>query len=162
MDSLSAIENVVRMIFPSTMIRDGELLPAAFKLREQNDESEKYLSVFRQYHDKFLQDVVSFDKQRNLPCCILNVGEVNAVELTIAGNTVKYVVNAVPTSTYASHAGIFISIGGILLEGNGIVAFERLEIGEEANFHLIAIRRRLVEIAKKRMTSVSQLLETQK
>jgi hypothetical protein len=48
------------------------------------------------------------------------------------------------------------------LEGNGIVAFERLEIGEEANFHLIAIRRRLVEIAKKRMTSVSQLLETQK
>ena len=52
MDSLSAIENVVRMIFPSTMIRDGELLPAAFKLREQNDGSEKYLSVFRQYHDK--------------------------------------------------------------------------------------------------------------
>lgn len=54
MGSLSAIENVVRVIFPSSMIRDGELLPAAFKLREQSDGAEKYLSVFRQYHAKFL------------------------------------------------------------------------------------------------------------
>ena len=157
MDRLPSIENVVRVIFPSTMIRDGELLPAAFKLRERNDESEKYLSVFRQYHEKFLQDIVAFDKQRNLPCCIMNVGEVNAVELIIAGNPVRYVVKAMPTPAYTSHAGIFISIGGIPLEGGGVVAFEKLKIGEEANFHLIAIRRRLVEIAKRRMTSVGRL-----
>ena len=159
MDSLPAIENVVRMIFPLTMIREGELLPAAFKLREQEDGAEKYLSVFRQYHEKFCYDIVDFDKQRNLPCCIMNVGEVNTVELTIANNAVKFIINAVPTPTYASHAGIFVSIGGIPLEGRGTVAFETLRIGKEANYHLIAIRRRLVEIARKRMTSVSQLLD---
>ena len=158
MDSLPAIENVVRVIFPLTMIRDGELLPAAFKLREQEDGAEKYLSVFRQYHEKFCHDIIDFDKQRNLPCCILNVGEVDTVELTIANKSVKYDVKAVPTFTYGSHAGIFISIGEIPLEGKGIIAFEKLKIGEEANYHLIAIRRRLVEIARKRMTSVSQLV----
>ena len=158
MVSLPAIENVVRMIFPLTMIRDGELLPAAFKLREQEDGAEKYLSVFRQYHEKFCYDIKDFDKQRNLPCCIMNVGEVNTAELSLANNTVKYIVKAVPTSTYASHAGIFISVGGIPLEGRGSVVFETLKIGEEANYHLIAIRRRLVEIAKRRMTTVSQLV----
>ena len=42
---LAAIENVVRVIFPLTMMRDGELLPAAFKLREQQEGPEKYISV---------------------------------------------------------------------------------------------------------------------
>ena len=160
MGSLSAIEHVVRVIFPSSMMRDGELLPAAFKLREQSDGAEKYLSVFRQYHAKFLQDILTFDKRRNLPCCIMNVGELGCVKLIIAGQTVKFGVYALPTSVYASHAGIFVSIGDLLLEGRGNVAFERLGLGEEADFHLVAIRRRLVEIAKKRMTTVFQLSET--
>ena len=49
MENLSAIENVVRVIFPSTMMNEGELLPAAFKLRQQKDTPERYVSVFRQY-----------------------------------------------------------------------------------------------------------------
>ena len=32
---LAEIENVVRVIFPLTMMREGELLPAAFRLREK-------------------------------------------------------------------------------------------------------------------------------
>ena len=32
MTELSALEDVVRVIFPSNMMREGELLPAAFKL----------------------------------------------------------------------------------------------------------------------------------
>ena len=36
-------------------------------------------------------------------------------------------------------------------------AFSALGLGVSSNAHLIAIRRRLVEIAKKRMTTVSQL-----
>ena len=50
---LAAIENVVRVIFPLSMMREGELLPAAFKLREQQDGPEKYLSVFRQFAASF-------------------------------------------------------------------------------------------------------------
>ena len=53
MEELSAIENVVRLIFPSTMMNEGELLPAAFKLRERVEGAEQYISVFRQYAESF-------------------------------------------------------------------------------------------------------------
>ena len=155
MEVLSAIENVVRVIFPLTMIRDGELLPAAFKLREQKVGPEEYLSVFRQYAETFLADISAFDKGRNLPCCIINVGEVNAIDLTIKEKRVNYNVRAVPTSVSLSHAGIFIQIDEKPLKGNGIETFESLGIGQEASFYIMAIRRRLVDIAKKRMTNVS-------
>ena len=49
MTELSALENVVRIIFPATMMREGELLPTAFKLREHDGDGEAYVSVFRQY-----------------------------------------------------------------------------------------------------------------
>lgn len=155
---LAAIENVVRVIFPLSMMREGELLPAAFKLREQQDGPEKYLSVFRQFAASFNEDILQFDKGRNLPCCILNVGEVNGIELTVAENIVNYEVRAVPTNTFRSHGGIFIRIGGIPLEGSGAKAFEILKIGEEASFLIVAIRRRLMNVAQKRMTAVGQLL----
>lgn len=84
MTELSALEDVVRVIFPATMMREGELLPAAFKLREHAGEAETYVSVFRQYADTFADDI--------------------------------------------------------------------------SQFHMLAIRRRLVEIAKKRMTTVNGLI----
>lgn len=155
---LTAIENVVRVVFPLTMIREGELLPAAFKLRERQDGSEKYISVFRQFAESFDIDIQSLDKGRNLPCCIMNVGEVNSIELSIADNAVVYRVKAVPTATARSHGCIFISIGGLPLEGCGSKTFVALNIGEEASFHLLAIRRKLVGIAKRRMTTVKRLL----
>lgn len=129
MENLAAIENVVRVIFPSTMMNEGELLPAAFKLRQQKDAPEQYISVFRQYSDSFHADILRFDKLRNLPCCILNVGEVDAITLKIANSDVKYFVRAVPTETSLSHAGIFIYLGGVLIEGNGNGAFSALGLG---------------------------------
>ncbi len=154
---LPTIENVVRVIFPLTMIREGELLPAAFKLREQDSGPESYLSVFRQFSECFISDINSFDRGCNLPCCIMNVGEINKINLTVDGNAVLYITKAVPTSLYKSHAGIFITIGGLDLKGCGEVIFDALNIGEEASFHLLAIRRRLVDIAKKRITVVNEL-----
>ena len=56
---LNALEDVVRVIFPSTMMREGELLPAAFKLREHDGEAETYVSVFRQYADSFGTDILA-------------------------------------------------------------------------------------------------------
>lgn len=154
---LYAIENVVRVVFPQTMINEGELLPAAFKLRERADGPEQYVSVFRQYSESFCKDILGFDKQRNLPCCIMHVGEITKIELEIADNQIKYKVKAVPTDNFASHAGIFTYLGGIIIEGDGKNAFSSFNIGSESKFHLIAIRRRLVEIAKKRMTTVAQI-----
>ena len=159
---LAAIENVVRVIFPLTMMRDGELLPAAFKLREQQEGPEKYISVFRQFAASFCSDIQYFDKGRNLPCCILNVGEVNGIELVIDNKEVTYRVKAAPTANAQSHGGIFIRIDGFPLEGSGATAFAFLNIGEEASFYAIAIRRRLLDLAKKRMTMVEQLLNSEK
>ena len=87
-EQLSVLENVVRVIFPSTMMREGELLPAAFKLRERDGESESYVSVFRQYADSFASDITSFDKARNLPCAIMNVGEIHTSTLFVGTNEV--------------------------------------------------------------------------
>jgi len=156
--NLAAIENVIRVVFPLTMMRGEELLPAAFKLREQQGGIEEYISVFRQFAETFNIDLQNFDKGRNLPCCVMNVGEVENIELTIAGHTVVYTVRAVPTATALSHGGIFICIGGLKLEGSGTKAFETLNIGEAAPFHVVAIRRRLVDIAKRRMTTAERLL----
>lgn len=158
MTELSTLEDVVRVIFPSTMIREGDLLPAAFKLREHDGESEAYVSVFRQYADSFVSDIKIFDKSRNLPCAIMNVGEIHSSKLSIGTNEVKYRVLAFPTTTYASHAGIEISISDIPVEGSGMKAFTALGVGECAQFYMIAIRRHLVEIAKKRMTTVNGLI----
>lgn len=155
---LTPIENVVRMIFPLTMMYEGELLPAAFRLREQKDGPEQFLSVFRQYAETFQADIRDFDKSRNLPCCLINVGEVEATNLVVAENRVVFTVKAAPTSVYTSHAGIFVSIAGLPIEGEGYQAFTALNIGEESRFVMSAVRRRLVDIAKKRMTTVMQLL----
>ena len=43
------------------------------------------------------------------------------------------------------------------MEGSGTKVFEALHMGEEADFQMLAIRRRLVDVAKKRMTSVMQV-----
>ena len=67
---------------------------------------------------------------------------------------------AAPTANAQSHGGIFIRIDGIPLEGSGATAFAFLNIGEEASFYAIAIRRRLLDLAKKRMTMVEQLLNS--
>lgn len=158
MTELGTLENVVRVIFPATMIREGELLPAAFKLREREGEKEAYLSVFRQYADTFKSDILVFDRERNLPCAIMNVGDIHASTLSIESAEVKYSVFPFPTTSYASHAGIVISIAGIQIEGCGMAAFTSLGIGDFSHFYMIAIRRRLVEIAKKRMTTVHSLL----
>ena len=155
---LNALEDVVRVIFPSTMMREGELLPAAFKLREHDGEAETYVSVFRQYADSFGTDIKTFDKARNLPCAIMNVGEIRTSKLSIGVNEVKYNVQAFPTATYASHAGIMISIAGMPIAGSGMNTFTALGIGDYTQFHMIAIRRHLVEIAKKRMTTVNGIL----
>ena len=158
MTELSALENVVRVIFPATMMREGELLPAAFKLREHAGEAETYVSVFRQYADTFAKDITTFDKARNLPCAIMGVGEIHSSTLKVGENMVKYRVLAFPTNTYESHAGIVISIADIPIEGSGLKAFTALGIGEYTQFHILAIRRQLVEIAKKRITTVNGLI----
>lgn len=160
-DKLPVVENVVRVIFPQTMMNEGELLPAVFKLRERSDGPEKYISVFRQYAESFCNDILAFDKQRNLPCCIMNVGDLTEIGLTIHENEVKFEVVPIPTDKYQSHAGIYTFLGDLLVEGNGKNAFSALKIGEESKYYLIAIRRRLLEIAKKRIAQISQIVNAE-
>ncbi|MBR4678641.1 MAG: hypothetical protein IKO99_11630 [Bacteroidales bacterium] len=157
MTQISDIENVVRIIFPSTMMRDGELLPSAFNLRELKDGSEKCISVFRRFHVSFESDIKKFDRNRNLPCCVLNVGDINTINLKINNIVVKYMVDEANSDIYPSHCGIFITLNNIPLEGSGKKVFELLKVGESASFISMAIRRRLVDIAKRKITSVMYL-----
>lgn len=49
----------------------------------------------------------------------MNVGEVESANFEIAANRIVFTVKASPTDVYASHAGIFISIAGLPIEGEG-------------------------------------------
>jgi hypothetical protein len=159
MNQISDIENVVRVIFPSTMMNNGELLPAAFNLRELKDGAEKCISVFRQFYETFDDDIKKFDRKRNLPCCVLNVGDVNTINLKIKNITVKYKVDEAKSEIFPSHCGIFIKLNDIPLEGSGEKVFEILKVGEAASFISMSIRRRLVDLAKHKMTGVQYLVK---
>ena len=105
MTELSALEDVVRVIFPATMMREGELLPAAFKLREHAGEAETYVSVFRQYADTFADDISTFDRARNLPCAIMGVGEIHSSAMKIGENVVNWVSVNILNSTCWPYEG---------------------------------------------------------
>ena len=133
-NELYAIENVVRVVFPQTMINEGELLPAAFKLRERADGPEQYISVFRQYAESFSKDILSFDKQRNLPCCIMNVGEITKIELKIADNQINYKVKSIPTENYTSML-VFSHISAALSsKATAKMHFRHLKLAANQNF----------------------------
>lgn len=61
------------------------------------------------------------------------------------------------SDTIPSHAGIFITIGGKPLEGSGVDLLNEIEEGKEKEANIMAIRRKLVDIASKSKTSVDAL-----
>ena len=157
---ISNEEFVVRILL--SVSKDGIILPSSFKLREWPEPKgpERYISVNRYDSPALVSDLLSFDKGRNLPCAKMNVGEIRNISLFLGATDdypVHYEVRDMQSDTIPSHAGIFITIGGKPLEGSGVDLLNAIEEGKEKEANLMAIRRKLVDIASKSKTSVDTL-----
>lgn len=90
----------------------------------------------------------------------MNVGEIRNISLFLGATDdypVRYDVRDMHSDAIPSHAGIFITIGGKPLEGSGVDLLNAIEEGKEKETNLMAIRRKLVDIASKSKTSVDTL-----
>lgn len=142
-------ENVARAIFSPRMIVDGELQPAAFRLRASLNED--YLSVMRMAVSSWLNDIMLIPQRENRQLygyAEMNVGEIRSIRL----KDVMYDVTEVPSEAIQSHAGIFIQVKGENLIGGK--KLESIQAGAAQDFMLLAIQRELVDIAQKGLCQV--------
>ena len=65
-----------------------------------------------------------------------------------------YDVRDTATPERPSHAGIFISVTGVPLEGSGDAIFDSIEEGKNKTKNLMAIRRMLSDLAAQSLTTV--------
>jgi hypothetical protein len=138
------IENVARAIFSPKMVVDGEIQPEAFRLRSSI--SEDYLSVMRMSIPSWIEDVKRIPQRKNRKLygfAEMNVGEVRHICL----NNVSFDVQACPSESIPSHAGIFIAVNDEYLIGGQ--RLKKAEPDMEQDFLLLAIQRELVDIAQK-------------
>lgn len=77
-------EDVVRVLFPNK-IQNGRVLGGTFVLRSHREE--KYIPVFRMIGSTFAKELLVLDKGRNLPCTVMNVGEIDDVKFCSKNNT---------------------------------------------------------------------------
>lgn len=80
-------ENVARAIFSPRMIIDGELQPAAFRLRASLNED--YLSVMRMAVSSWLNDIMLIPQREDRQLygyAEMNVGEIRSIRLVFNGN----------------------------------------------------------------------------
>lgn len=155
-------ETVIRVI--SHVLKDGSISPKSFKLRQWPEPkgSERYISVNRYDCDFLVNDLRTYDKGRNLPCAKMNVGEIRAINLFIGStdkHPVKYDVLDMHSEATPSHAGIFITVANMPLEGSGDALLDSIEEGEDKDFHLLAIRSALVDIVKKPLITIDAICE---
>lgn len=142
-------ENVARAIFSPKMIKDGEILPEAFRLRSSI--SEDYLSVMRMSVQSWVEDIKQIPQRKNRKLygfAEMNVGEIRHIQL----KGVMYDVKDCSQTGILSHAGIFISINGESLIGGKKI--KETESGIEENFMMLAVQRELVDIAQKGLYTI--------
>lgn len=144
-------EDVARVIFSPKMIHNGILLPAAFELRSQFKED--YLSVLRMSISTWKQEMLLIPNRRNRTAVAyssLNVGDIKSLS---DNDTTSYYVEAFPSNTMRSHAGIEITykgqtvIGGVPLKNSP----------QEAESYIrMAIRYKLLMLARKNVHYISR------
>lgn len=153
-------EHVVRVIL--YLDNNGTISPKSFKLRQWPEPKgpERYISVIRYEAESAEKDLRAFDKGRNLPCAMMNVGDIRAIEFFLGATKqypVVFDVRDMHTEANRSHAGIFITVNGMPLEGSGETLFNTLEIGVEKEMSVMAVRRLLVDIASMSLTTIGSL-----
>lgn len=157
---ISAQESVVRIILH--VHKDASINPKSFKLRQWPEPKgpERYVSVNRYEAPSLVADLRRYDQGRNLPCAMMNVGEIQSIALFLDNTDqfpVKYEVRDVSSDAIPSHAGIFITVAGVPLEGSGDAVFSQINVGGDKDSKVLAIRRALTDIATKSLTTVETL-----
>ena len=143
-------ESVARALFSPRMIYNGELQPEAFQLRQSI--AEEYLSVVRMSIDTWKEDILMIPQRKNRP--LYGYTEMSVEEIRNARfGEVEFDVKACDNSTMKSHAGIFITVGGEKLKAGQHLSTSEDDVSQD--FLLLAIQRKLVEIARKGLHSIS-------
>ena len=148
---LSDIEEVARIIFSPRMIHNGVLLPEAFKLREVI--GEEYLSVLRTSIDGWRDDALRIPQRPNRRLygfAEMKVGDIRQAAFI----NVRFDVLDCATESMPSHAGIFICVGDEPIIGGH--QLRKVPDGFSQDFLLLSIQRRLVEIARKHLHTMSE------
>lgn len=159
------IDHVVRVLFPDSLLQDGNVVhPNAFRLRQwpAPKGAERYVSVNHYEADSFVSDLRGFDKGRNLACAKMNVGAIRDIQLFLDKTEkfrVTYDVKDTGSVDHPSHAGIYITIANMPLEGHGDSLFEAIGEGLSMPMHIQMIRRALSDMAGKNLTTVESLCE---
>lgn len=143
-------ENVARALFSPRMIVDGNIIPAAFELREAIQE--QYLSVMLTSIDSWQHEIMLIPQRKNRQLygyALLNASEIRALKLA----NVAYDVQPFPTEMIKSHAGITICYQGKQLQGG--ISIEPLAPGMTQDFLLLAIRSQLTALAQKQVVQIA-------
>lgn len=149
-------ENVVRFL------RDNEVKPqrrchsSAFKLRKTINET--YISVDRTCLPTFEQDALSFDKNRDSFCAVLNVGTIRELTFSYQGHIIAYDVKSEPSHAL-SHGGIYILYDGEAVVGGSLDSIDdNLIPGQEKSVLTNAVRSRLARLASNRIFHVQEVI----
>ena len=149
-------ENVVRVLFPNKVF-NGRVLGGAFVLRGHREE--KSISVFRTVGPTFAIELRALDRERNLPCAQMSVGEIEDVKFTSTDKSAWCVVSATCDITSSAHAGIEIYVNAQQVIGSHedeIVLCN--EIGVSMDVISLALQHRLAVIAQRGLTRVNNLI----
>lgn len=149
-------EDVVRVLFPNKVL-NGRVLGGAFILRSHREE--KSISVFRMVGSTFTKELLALDKGRNLPCAIMNVGEINDVKFHSENNTAWCYVVETGEIANTAHAGIEIYVNAQQVIGgreNEIILHS--ETGVSMDVIVLALQHRLANIAQKELISVNEVV----
>jgi len=149
-------ENVVRVLFPNKVL-NGRVLGGAFALRSHREE--KSISVFRTIGKTFAAELLALDKERNLPCALMNVGEIDNVRFSSRGNVAWCEVVATEDVGITAHAGIEIYINAQqMVGGHEEDIVMQSETGVSMNVIVLALQHRLAAIAQKGLTCVNDVI----
>lgn len=149
-------ETVVRVLFPNKVF-NGRVLGGAFVLRGHREE--KSISVFRTIGPTFAIELRALDRERNLPCSQMSVGEIEYVNFTSKENSAWCVVTATCDITDSAHAGIEIYVNAQqVIGGHEDEIVLHNEIGVSMDIISLALQHRLAAIAQRGLTRVNNVI----
>lgn len=149
-------EDVVRVLFPNKVL-NGRVLGGAFILRSHREE--KSISVFRTLGPTFTEELLALDKGRNLPCAVMNVGEIDDIKYCSKDDIAWCNVAATGEIKQTSHAGIEIHVSAQqVVGGHEQEVVLKSEAGVSMDVIMLALQHRLADLAQKGLACVNETI----
>ena len=149
-------EDVVRVLFRNKVM-NGRVLGGAFVLRSHREE--KSISVFRIIGPTYADELLALDKGRNLPCVVMNVGEIDDIRYCSKDNVAWCNVVATGEIQQTSHAGIEIHVNAQqVVGGHEQEVVLKSEAGVSMDIIMLALQHRLAALAQKGLARVNETI----